>query len=45
VADLVPLPSRTSWVPRARVVDGLVRADAGLRRELDEALPDTIDEL
>jgi prevent-host-death family protein len=45
VAELVPLPARGSWVPRQRVLDGLVQADAGLRAELDEALPDTVDEL
>ncbi len=45
VAELVPLPSRSSWVARRRVLDGLVQADAGLRGELDEALADTIDEL
>jgi prevent-host-death family protein len=45
VAELVPLPSRSSWVPRQRALDGLVQADAGLRAELDEALPDTIDDL
>jgi len=45
VAELVPLPSRSAWVPRRRVLDGLVQADAGLRGELDEALTDTIDDL
>ena len=45
VAELVPLPARTDWVPRQRVLAGLVRADAGLRGDLDSALPDTIDEL
>jgi antitoxin (DNA-binding transcriptional repressor) of toxin-antitoxin stability system len=45
VAELVPLPSRTAWVPRQRVIDSLVQADAGLRHALDEALPDSIDEL
>jgi prevent-host-death family protein len=45
VAELIPLASRATWVPRTRVLDGLVQADAGLRRDLDEALPDTIDEL
>jgi len=43
VAELVPLPSRATWVPRARVVEGLVRADSDLRRDLAEALPDTIE--
>ena len=45
VAQLVPLPSRATWVPRQRVVDSLVQADPALARELAEALPDTIDEL
>ena len=45
VAELVPLPSRAAWVPRQRVLDGLIQADAGLRAELAAALPDTIDEL
>jgi prevent-host-death family protein len=45
VAELVPLASRATWVPRRRALDALVQADAELRRDLDEALPDTIDEL
>ena len=45
VAELVPLPLRATWVPRQRVVDALVQADPGLRDQLAEALPDTIDEL
>jgi prevent-host-death family protein len=45
VAELVPLPSRSTWVPRQRALDGLVQADAGLRDDLAETLPDTIDEL
>jgi prevent-host-death family protein len=45
VAELVPLPSRRTWVPRDRVVQALTQADAGLRDELAEALPDTIEEL
>jgi prevent-host-death family protein len=45
VAELIPLPSRATWVPRRRVVEGLTQADAGLREELAAALPDTIDEL
>lgn len=45
VAELVPLPRRTTWVPRERVIDALVQADPGLTRELDEAQPDTVDEL
>jgi prevent-host-death family protein len=45
VAELVPLESRATWVPRRRVMDGLVQADPGLRVELDAALADTIDDL
>jgi prevent-host-death family protein len=45
VAELTPLPSRAAWVPRRRVLDNLVQADAGLRPELEAALPDTIDDL
>jgi prevent-host-death family protein len=45
VAELVPLPSRVMWVPRQRMRDALVQADPGLRSELAEALPDTVDEL
>jgi prevent-host-death family protein len=45
VAELVPLPARGTWVPRQRVLDGLVQADAALRKELQAALPDTVDEL
>jgi prevent-host-death family protein len=45
VAELVPLPSRATWVTRQRVLEGLTQADTGLREELAAALPDTIDEL
>ena len=45
VAALVPLETRATWVPRRRVIDGLVQADTWLRDELDAALPDTIDDL
>jgi prevent-host-death family protein len=45
VAELVPLPSRATWVARQRVIDSLVQADPALKRELAEALPDTVDEL
>jgi prevent-host-death family protein len=45
VAELAPLPARDAWVPRARAAADLVQADAGLRDELAEALPDTIDRL
>lgn len=45
VAELAPLPTRDVWVPRERVLSALVQADAELRHELNEALPNTIDEL
>jgi prevent-host-death family protein len=45
VAELVPLPARATWVPRQRALDALVQADPGLHSELDEALPDTVDDL
>ena len=45
VAELVPLPQRSTWVPWRRAVDALVQADPGLQAQLDEALPDTIDDL
>jgi prevent-host-death family protein len=45
VAELGPLPARTTWVPRQRAMDSLVQADAGLSGELAQALPDTIDDL
>ena len=32
-------------LPHPRVVDSLEQTDAGLREELDAALPDTVDEL
>lgn len=45
VAELIPLAARSTWVPRERVVTGLVQADPELAHELAEALPDTVDEL
>ena len=45
VAELTPLPSRDTWVPRQRMVDALVQADPDLRHDLEAALPDTVDEL
>ena len=45
VAELVPHPPPTTWVARERVVASLVQADAGLRSELRQALPDTVDAL
>jgi hypothetical protein len=41
----LPLPARATWVARRRVLDSLTQADAGLRAELERALPDTVDEL
>jgi len=45
VAELVPLPVRATWVSKRRALDALVQADPALRNELEEALPDTVDEL
>ena len=45
VAELVPLARRSVWVPKRRVLDSLKPADAQLRRDLGEALPDTVDQL
>lgn len=45
VAELTPLPARSTWVPRGRLVDALVQADAGLRRELEGAQPQRIGDL
>lgn len=45
VAELGPLPARSTWVARERVVASLVPADPGLREELSEALPDTVADL
>lgn len=45
VAELAPLPQRSTWVPRRRAVENLVQADSALRAELAAALPDTVDEL
>ncbi len=45
VAELIPLPSRDVWVPRARAAAAIVQADVELRDDLDRAMPDTIDEL
>jgi prevent-host-death family protein len=45
VAELVPLPHRASWVARDHALASLTQADAGLRHDLAEALPDTIDDL
>jgi prevent-host-death family protein len=45
VAELTPLPMRSAWVPRQRVIDALSQADAALRDDLADALPDRVDEL
>jgi prevent-host-death family protein len=45
VAELVPLPTRSRWVPRNRAVLALVQADPGLRAALEDALPDTTDDV
>ena len=45
VAELVPLPRRSTWVPRERLMARFVQADPGLRRDLAEALDDTVDDL
>jgi prevent-host-death family protein len=45
VAELVPLPARSAWVPRQRALDAIVQADPRLRDELSEALPDDIGDL
>lgn len=45
VAELVPLPGPSIWVPRERAAQSLVQADAALRDELADALPDTIEDL
>lgn len=45
VAELIPLERRSTWVPKKRVVEMLVQADAELTDQLDAALGATIDEL
>jgi len=45
VAELVPLPRRSTWVPRERLMARFVQADPGLRRDLADALDDTIEDL
>jgi prevent-host-death family protein len=45
VAELAPLPARTTWVPRERVISALTQADPAMSDELAETLSDTIDEL
>jgi prevent-host-death family protein len=45
VAELAPLPVRTTWVPKQRALEALTLADAGLREALAKALPDRVNEL
>jgi prevent-host-death family protein len=45
VAELVPLTSRSKWVPRSRAVAALVQADAELAEQLDDVVGSTIDDL
>lgn len=45
VAELVPLARRSEWVSRQRVIDSLNQTDAQLRRDLNDTLPDTVDQL
>lgn len=45
VAELVPLPVQTTWVARERTLSALIQADAALRIELADALPEAVDEL
>lgn len=45
VAELGPLPTRSTWVTRERVMASLIQADPSLRDELANALPDTVDDL
>lgn len=45
VAELVPLPSQATWVPRRQVEASLVQADAAFAGEIDDALGATVDEL
>ena len=33
------------WVPRERLLAALIQADPGLRQDLAEALPDTVDDI
>ena len=45
VAELVPLPRRSTWVPRERLMARFVQADPGLRRDLADALDDAMDDV
>lgn len=47
VAVLQPLPQGSRWCPKERFLDEIlaVQADAGLRVQLRELLPDTTDDL
>ncbi len=44
VAQIIPLPARSTWVPRERALQALVQADPALASDLDEVLDQTIDE-
>lgn len=46
-ADLVPVENREQWTSGARARDLIMRAqaDPGLTHELEEAFPDTTDDL
>ncbi len=47
VAVLAPLPRRRTWIPLREVLEMFEGkwADPGLLRDLDEAMPDTVDDL
>jgi prevent-host-death family protein len=45
VAELGPLPARSAWVARERVLGTLVQADPELTEALSDALADTIADL
>lgn len=45
VAELSPLPARSAWVPRGRLIGALVQADASLRDDLAAAQTQTIGDL
>ena len=47
VAKLSPLPQRRTWIPIGEILEMFEGkwADPGLLAELDELLPDTVDDL
>lgn len=47
VARLEPLPARTQWVPKERIIaaGGIPLADPGLLDDLKRAFPDTSDDV